>query len=322
MDLTSEDMLEMYRCMVLARVFEEKVSQLADEGEKLSMTPHLGMGEEAVSVGMCFAVRRDDIISPHFRGSAARLTRGVAPTELLAAWMGKTMGLPIYANLEQNIIWQASTVLGPAIDIAVGAALAAKLRQTGQVVVNTFGDGTTNRGNFHESLNFAAVFKLPIVFVCINNRYAMSMPTARGVPVRDIADRAVGYGFPGIVVDGNDVIAVYEAVKKAAQGAREGLGPSLIEAKTYRVSPHSQHDDEVYRPRGEREEWEKRDPIKRLRARLVEEMKVSEGDIEEIHRQAHRSVEEGVKVARTMPALLPRERLDRLQSICDDVYSS
>lgn len=283
------------------------------------MVPYLGIGQEAVPIGVCSAIRKEDILSPHFRGVAARLARGLSPRALMATWLARKMGLPIHPIPELNLMWQASTSLGASISIAVGAALAAKLRHTGQVTVSIFGDGTSNRGSFHEALNFAAVFKLPIAFVCENNQYAMSMPVSRGVPIKNIADRAGAYGFPGVVVDGNDVIAVYEAVRKSVQRARRGLGPTLIEAKTYRLSPHSEHDEDEYRPEGEREEWEAKEPLGRLRTRLAE-MGVAASDISKMDEWAAKEVEEAVRYAKQCPPMSREEMLERQQSICQDIY--
>ena len=313
------DMIQMYRLMTLSRTFEEELRRQSAQGEKTSMIPYLGIGQEAVPIGVCFAIRDEDILSPHFRGVAARLARGLSPKELMATWFARNMGLPIHPIPELNLMWQASTSLGASISIAVGAALAAKLRHTGQVAVSVFGDGTSNRGSFHEALNFAAVFKLAIVFVCENNQYAMSMPVSRGVPIKNIADRASAYGFPGEVVDGNDVMAVYEAVRKSVQRARRGLGPTLIEAKTYRLSSHSEHDEDEYRPEGEREEWERREPLRRLRTRLAE-MGVAASDMAKTDRWAADEVEEAVRHAKQSPPMSREEMLERQQSICQDVY--
>ena len=314
-----DDMIQMYRLMVLSRTFEEELRCLSAQGERTSMVPYLGIGQEAVPIGVCFAIRDDDILSPHFRGVAARLARGVSPRALMATWLARKMSLPIHPIPDLDLMWQASTSLGASIGIAVGAALAAKLRHSSQVTVCTFGDGTSNRGSFHEALNFAAVFKLPIVFVCENNQYAMSMPVSKGVPIKNIADRAGAYGFPGMAIDGNDVMVVFETVSKSVQRARTGLGPSLIEAKTYRLSPHSEHDEDEYRPEGEREEWEAKEPLKRLRTRLVE-MGVADSDISKMDAWAAKEVEEAVRYAKQCPPMSREEMLERQQSIYEDVY--
>ncbi|MBC7261907.1 MAG: thiamine pyrophosphate-dependent dehydrogenase E1 component subunit alpha, partial [Chloroflexi bacterium] len=269
-------MTNIYRIMLLSRRFEEKIVELFHSGKTRCFTPHLGIGEEAVSVGAFYGLPKQDIISPHYRGStAAWLVRGLPAAELMSIYLGKksansayTMAVQWATNMALNVVGIASSILGGGIEIAVGAALGSKLGKTGQVVVNSFGDGTTNRGNFHEALNLAAVFKLPIVFVCQNNQWAMNMRITKAVSVGKISKRAAAYGFPGVTVDGNDVIAVHEAVQKAVQRARDGLGPTLVEAVTYRMSPHSERDPDQYRTEAERRKWRRKCPILRLEATL------------------------------------------------------
>jgi TPP-dependent pyruvate/acetoin dehydrogenase alpha subunit len=328
-NLSLPDLTQMYRIMLLSRTFEERIVELFSQGQTRCFTPHLGMGEEAVSVGAFYGLSQHDIISPHYRGStAAWFVRGLPARELMALYLGKRpaglaspMTVQWSTNMNLNVMGVASSILGGGIEIAVGAALASKLKETGQVVVNSFGDGTTNRGNFHEALNFAAVFKLPIVFVCQNNQWAMNMPVTVGVPVRKISERAVAYGFSGITIDGNDVLAVYTAVQGAVQRARDGLGPSLIEAMTYRLARHSERDPDQYRTEAERKEWEKKCPIIRLRSRLVE-MGVSEGELNRIHRGVQDEINAAFSDAQKRPTLTSEDRLEQLWGIYQDIYRS
>lgn len=327
MHLSLSDLTDIYRIMLLSRRFEEKIVELFHSGKTRCFTPHLGIGEEAVSVGAFYGLSKQDIISPHYRGStAAWLVRGLPAAELMCLYLGKkgvdwarTMAVQWTTNMTLNVVGIASSILGGGIEIAVGAALGAKLGKTGQVVVNSFGDGTTNRGNFHEALNLAAVFKLPIVFVCQNNQWAMNMCVAKGVPVAKISKRAVAYGFPGITVDGNDVVAVYQTVQKAVQRARDGLGPTLVEAVTYRMSPHSERDPDQYRSEAERRRWRRKCPILRLEAALKAKG-ISKEEILSIQHSAENEIAKALDEALSRPDLTPEDRLQQLTAIYKEIY--
>lgn len=328
MELGLRDLTELYRIMLLSRVFEEKVIELFRQGQTQCYTPHLGIGEEAVSAGAFYGLHEDDVISPHYRGSStAWFIRGLPPEDLMAIYMGRQpSGLGQYMvsqwspNILLNVITSASSILGGPMELAVGVALAFKIRGSRQVVVNSFGDGTSNRGNFHEALNFAAVFTLPIVFVCQNNQWAMNMPVKISVPVSRIAERAKAYGFPGITVDGNDVMAVHATVQDAVDRARAGRGPTLIEALTYRVARHSERDNDHYRSEGEIATWKEKCPISRLR-RWLENMGVSQQELEHIDEQVRNRVWSAVAAAQAMPPLTARERLNQMHRIYEEIYS-
>jgi TPP-dependent pyruvate/acetoin dehydrogenase alpha subunit len=317
----------MHRIMVLSRTLEETVVDLFCQGDTRCYTPHLGMGEEAVSVGAFYGLNPDDVVSPHYRGStSAWLVRGLPPADLLAIYLGRQPAGPGRhmvgqwgTNLHLNVMSCASSILGAPIELAVGAALAFKLQGGSQVVVNSFGDGTTNRGNFHEGLNFAAVFKVPVVFVCENNQWAMNMPTRVSVPVPRIADRACAYGFPGVTVDGNDVVAVHDAVQEAVQRARQGLGPTLIEALTYRVAHHSERDPDQYRTKAEREQWMEKSPIRRLEKRLLA-LDVPQASIGQARKSAQEEIAAALHEARQRPLISAEERIARMKSIYEEVY--
>jgi pyruvate dehydrogenase E1 component alpha subunit len=202
----------------------------------------------------------------------------------------------------------ATGIVGAGIPIAVGAALSVKLKKERQVVVSFFGDGATNQGTFHEALNLASIWMLPVVFVCENNQYAVSFHVSKSTAVADIADRAVAYNIPGVIVDGNDVLAVYDAVYKAVQRAREGRGPTLIECKTYRWRGHFEGDPQLYRTKNEVEDWKKNCPIERFKTKLITDGLLTVEESERIQVELLREIEEAVKFAEESP-YLPVEKL-------------
>jgi len=206
----------------------------------------------------------------------------------------------------------ATAVVGAGIPIAAGAGLSIKLRKTDQVVVCFFGEGASNQGTFHEGINMAAIWNLPLVFVCENNLYAMGTRQSRVMAIENVADRAAAYGIPGIVVDGNDVMAVYEIAHEAVERARGGGGPTLMECKTYRHKGHSRFDPATYRPKEEVEEWLKRDPIKRFRARLLETKTLTTEEANEIEQEVVTAIEDAVKFALESPYPAPEEALEQV----------
>jgi pyruvate dehydrogenase E1 component alpha subunit len=206
----------------------------------------------------------------------------------------------------------ATAVVGAGIPIAVGAGLSIKLRGTDQVTAGFFGDGASNQGTFHESINMAAIWSLPVIFVCENNLYAMGTRQTTVMKIERIADRAAAYGIPGVTVDGNDVIAVYEATHKAVNRARHGEGPTLIECQTYRHKGHSRFDPATYRPKAEVEEWLKRDPISRLKAKLQKMELLTEQEDEKMEREVVLAVEKAVKFAIESPFPAPEDALENV----------
>jgi TPP-dependent pyruvate/acetoin dehydrogenase alpha subunit len=294
MAYSDEDLLRIYRYMVEGRMFEAAIA-------KIKGNYHPAEGEEGVIVGAFYNLRDEDVAVPHFRGSIIiSYMRGASLRKLFAGIPGKETSYShgryrgdIWGPFELNIIGMFSGALGSNISLATGAALAAKLKKTDSVAVVTFGDGTSNQGNFHEAINLASVLKLPTVYVCQNNQYAVSTPASKGLGCRSVADRAIGYGIPGVEVDGNDVVAVHETVQEAVKRAREGKGPTLIEALTYRVLGHWVADPATYRSAEEVEEWKKKDPIQRLEMKLLDKGVLTEGKVEEIRT----SMEEKISVA-------------------------
>ena len=301
MPLENKDLLSIYRLMVLSRTLEEEIC-------KISGRWHPARGEEAAVVGVFYNLRKEDVVAPHFRGiPIVQYMRGASLRKIFAGILGKVTGYsygrfgPLRGPFEFKILGTVSGVLGPSVSIATGAALAAKLKKIDQVTVTSFGDGTSNRGDLHEAINFAAILKLPVVYVCQNNQYAISTPACKGLGCRSVADRAVGYGIPGVEVDGNDVLAVHEVVEEAVKRARQGEGPSLIETRTYRVSGHLASDQGLYRSKEEVEEWKKKDPISRLEEKLMNLRILREGMTEELHKAAEEEVLAAMKEAQGDP---------------------
>lgn len=325
-NLEREELLEMYRYMYRSRVFQDRLLEL--EKRKLVVGDlYLGVGEEAVTIGSCLGLEKDDVICPHFRSEGAWLqVRGVTTRDLMAGWLGrkcedgsiKQVKPTKWTDMNRSVVVRADSCVGSELDLAAGVALAFKLQKSRRVILVTFGDGTSNKGNFHEALTFASVQKLPVVFLCRNNGWAMSMPASRGVPVKDVANRAVGYGIPGVVVDGNDILAVRDVVKKAADRARQGLGPTLIEAKTYRLSPHSAHDEDDYRPKQEKALWAKRDPLIRFAAQL-QDAGITQEELKQIETQCEQEVDDAENWALTRPPITVQEVLSSQQRTVNDM---
>jgi pyruvate dehydrogenase E1 component alpha subunit len=309
----------MYRKMLEIRFFEEKVFELYAQN-LVPGTIHLYAGEEAVAVGVCSNLRKDDYITSTHRGHGHCIAKGADLKKTMAEILGKETGYCKGKGGSMHIadfsigMLGATAVVGAGIPIAVGAGLSAKLRNTDQVVACFFGEGASNQGTFHEAINLATVWKLPVIFVCENNLYAMGTRQSKVMAIKNIADRAPAYGVPGVVVDGNDVLAVYGAVQEAVVRARKGEGPTLIECKTYRSRGHSRVDAARYRPREEVDEWLAKDPIKRFREKLLEAKTFTEKAIEQIEAETAARIEEAVKFAVDSPYPEPEEALQ-------DVYA-
>ncbi len=297
---------EMLHQMYLIRAFEEKADELYALG-KVHGTMHLSIGQEAMAVGAIAALRPEDYILSTHRGHGHCIAKGADIKLMMAEFMGKETGYcrgrggsMHIADMEGGNLG-ANGVVGGGIGMAVGAGLSIEMRGTGQVILCFFGDGAANRGIFHEALNMAAIWTLPVVYLCENNQYGMSMSVERAFPIKDIADRAAAYNMPGVVVDGNDVLAVYEATLEAVERARGGGGPSLIEGKTYRWKGHSKSDQERYRTREEVEAWKERCPIHRFQARLINERVIDEAEANRMAEEARRLIEEAVAFAEASP---------------------
>jgi pyruvate dehydrogenase E1 component alpha subunit len=317
MEVSREKLVEMYLKMLEIRHFEEKVFELYGQN-LVPGTIHLYAGQEAVAVGVCSALRKDDYITSTHRGHGHCIAKGADLKRVMAEILGRKTGYCKGKGGSMHIadfsigMLGATAVVGAGLPIATGAALSIKLRGTNQTVACFFGDGASNQGTFHESLNIAAIWQLPILYVCENNLYAMGTRQSRVMLIKNIAERAVAYGIPGITVDGNDVLAVYKAAKNAVERARKGDGPTLLECKTYRHKGHSRMDPAKYRPKEEVEEWLKKDPIKRLRSKLLESNVLSQAEADEIEQAVIAEVEEAVKFALESPYPAPEEALEEI----------
>jgi pyruvate dehydrogenase E1 component alpha subunit len=305
----------MYRKMLEIRYFEEKVFDLYGQN-LVPGTIHLYAGQEATAVGVCANLRKDDYITSTHRGHGHCIAKGARLDKTMAEILGKRTGYCKGKGGSMHIadfsigMLGATAVVGAGLPIAAGAGLSIKLRGTDQIVACFFGDGASNQGTFHEAINIASVWKLPVIFVCENNLYAMGTRQSVVMNIENISDRAAAYGIPGITVDGNNVLAVYEATQQAVERARKGEGPTLIECKTYRHKGHSRADPATYRPKEEVQEWLGRDPISRFRAHLLETKTLTENEANQIQQEATKTVEGAVKFAIESPCPAPEEALE------------
>ena len=306
MNLKPEQILEMYYLMRLSRAFEERLSLLYRQG-KITGGIFSGIGQEAIVVGVCYGLRNDDFISPVHRDLGAFLVRGVDPNPLMAQIFGKRTGMSkgkecyLHAGDMSLGIFGGTSMLGSTLPVVTGAALAFKIKKQDRVAVAFFGEGAASRGDTHEAMNFAGVHKLPVIFVCENNRYAYSTPVEKEMAIDDVASRAAGYGFPGKVVSGNDLPAVWDVAQHAIERARKGEGPTLIECKTYRWHGHSEHDAASYRSEEEFIEWRSRDPIPRFEFYLREKKLLTEEVQKDITTRVQAIVDEAIKYAEESP---------------------
>ncbi len=315
--MNNDTKLKIHEIMLTIRKFEERALQLFQEN-KLRGSVHLSIGQEAVAATVGAHLRPEDYITSTHRGHGHSIAKGATPDRAMAELMGKETGYckgrggsMHIADLDQGILG-ANAIVGGGIPHAVGAALSAQMRGTDQVAVTFFGDGAANQGIFHESLNIAAIWKLPAIFICENNQYALSTPAKKTTSVQDIATRAKAYDMPGEVVDGNDVFDVDKALTKAIKRAQEGKGPTLIEAKTYRWYGHWTGDPEVYRSREEVEEWKKKDPILRFEKHLRDEGLLSQDQIDAKHHDIADLIEQAVKFAEESREPDPANVLDNV----------
>jgi TPP-dependent pyruvate/acetoin dehydrogenase alpha subunit len=299
----SKDLLaELFRRMNLVREFELR----AIAERRAGLIPgfiHSCVGQEATAVGACMALRPGDMITSTHRGHGHLIGKGGDPRFMMAELAARSAGYCLGRGGSLHIsdynlgILGANGIVGGGIPIAVGAALAFSIRKEGHIALAFFGDGATNEGAFHEAANEAGVWKLPVIFFCENNLYGEGTPQSMQAAVADLATRSISYGFPGVTVDGNDVLAVYEATLMAAERARRGEGPTLIEAKTYRQRGHYEGDPQVYRSIEEIESWKKKDPIPSFRRRLIDEGILDEADLEEIEGSVIEQLDEAVRFA-------------------------
>jgi len=323
MEPSNDLLVEIYRRILRIRFFEEAVLDLKNKAESPGAA-HLCIGHEAVMVGACMAAGERSFMTGGHRSHGHHIAKGADIQPLMAELMARSTGVckgkggSLHLADFSTGSLGASGIVGSSIPVATGAGLASRLRKTDEVTLSFFGDAATNTGAFHEAINMASAWKLPVVFVCENNAYGVSTPTSDMTNVKDIAERATAYGIPGVIVDGQDPIAVYEAVATACTRARTGEGPTLLEAKTYRFREHAEmlpiadpyrHEDEV-------NDWiENRDPVKNFPKRLVEQGVLSEERVEEIIARARQEVEDAVAFGRRSPRCEPEDAFDDLY--CD-----
>jgi len=309
--------LEFLRMMLRIRAFEERVHRIYLDGEMMGMSPHLSCGQEGVAVGVNAALREDDYMLTTHRGHGHILAKGAKMRAMMAELCGREAGYckgrggtMHIADVKLGILG-ANGIVGGGLPIACGVGYSIKYRGTDQVCVVFFGDAASNQGTFHESVNFACAWKLPIIYVCENNLYGLSTPYAKVSATPNVADRAKGYNMPGLIVNGSDVNAVYEAAAAAVGRARKGEGPSLIEAKTYRYYGHSASDHRPYRTREEEEDWKtNRDPIRSLKKLMIEAGELTEGQYAKLEADAVAEAEDAWQFAMHSPEPDPAGVMD------------
>ncbi len=307
----------MYANMATTRAFEETAMRLFSLG-KVHGTAHFCIGEEATAAGVCAGIEPQDLIYATHRGHGQSIAKGMDVKTMMAEFLGKAVGvcrgkggcMHIAEVAAGNL--GANGIVGGGIPIAVGAALSSQMQKIDRVVVCFFGDGAANQGTFHESLNLASVWKLPVLFVCVNNQYGMSMHVSRSMNIEDISVRASSYGIPGRSVDGNDATAVYEAARESRAAVKQG-GPFLLVLNTYRIMGHSKSDAGLYRAKEEVESWKRKDPIVRL-ARVLHERGLCAEEIASLDAAAARTVEEAVVFAEASPE-------PSVDTVEEDVYA-
>lgn len=318
-ELSEDILLRMYYKMNQARFFEEKIDYLFAKG-LVHGTTHLAMGQEATGVVSCLALEEGDLASMTHRGHAQAIGFGLDVNLMMAELMGKATGYckgkggSMHIADVQNGNLGANGVVGGGFNLSCGAALTQKYKKTGKVVLCFAGDGATNGGNFHESLNLASIWKLPIVFLIENNLYGMSTSMEKHMNIENISDRSESYDIPGLTIDGNDFLEVYNVATKALRYARSGKGPVLIEAKTYRINGHSKSDAQSYQSQEEVEKWREKDPILKLMNYLKENRVFTDKQIQKMEDEAKASIEQALEFAMESPE-------PELNTVLDDVYA-
>ncbi len=315
--LSSDQLLEMFYWLKLIRAFDERLSVLVRQG-KVRSGVYTGIGQEAIIVGTCFGLRTADFICPLHRDLGAFLMKGVEPRAMMSQMFAKVTGLSkgrdsaLHSGVNELGIFGNTSMLGSNLPVAAGLALTFKIEKSDNVVVAYFGEGASNVGDFHEALNFAGVQQLPIVFVCENNQYAYSVPIEKSMAIDDVADRAHGYGFDGVAINGNDVLAVYQATQGALARARQGGGPTLIECKTYRWHGHSEHDKAFYRSDEELAMWKSRDPIPTFTTYLRTRNVLDDAKVQDVEDRVRSTIDDAVEFAMNAPDPAPEDAVTDL----------
>ena len=315
--LGPEQLLEMFYWLKLIRAFDERLSILVRQG-KVRSGVYTGIGQEAIIVGTCFGLRREDWVCPLHRDLGSFLMKGVEPRVMMAQMFAKTTGLSkgrdsaLHSGVSELGIFGNTSMLGANLPVAAGLGLTFKMEKLDNVVVAYFGEGASNTGDFHEALNFAGVHRLPIIFVCENNQYAYSVPLEKSMAIDDVSDRAASYGFYGVSINGNDVLAVYQTTQGALQRARSGEGPTLIECKTYRWHGHSEHDKAFYRSDEELAMWKSRDPIPTFTTYLTGLHALDDEKLAAIEARVAETIDEAVEFAMDSPDPEPEDAITDL----------
>lgn len=318
--LSKEQLLKMYKQVQEIRQFDDKVKQLVSKGKVPGMT-HFSVGEEASSVGAMAALNSDDIITSNHRGHGQAIAKGIDLNAMMAEILGKYTGIckgkggsMHIADVESGNLG-ANGIVGGGHGLAVGAALTQQMKKTGKIVVCFFGDGATNEGSFHEAMNMASIWKLPVIFYCLNNGYGISANIHKMVNVEHLYERAAAYGMPfKYIEDGNDAVSVYNTFKEAVDYVREGNGPIFVESITYRWYGHSSSDPGKYRTREEVEEWKKKDPILKLANYIVGNKIATEEELKNIELEVKNMIDGAVKFAEESP-------LPPLETAFEDIYA-
>lgn len=303
MDLNKQIKIKMYQSMITIRKLEDRLEKIYRDGQ-LNGHLHTSHGGEAIAVGTMEALSEKDIIFSNHRGHAHFLARGTSPKKVVAECYGKVTGTnhgrsgSMYLVDVERGMPVASGIVGGNICVATGSALSSLIRKDNAVTISLFGDGATNIGFFHEALNMASLWNLPIVYVCENNQYGEATKREQHQKVKKISDRSIAYAMSGVTIDGTDVIEVYETIKVAVEKARSGNGPTLVECVTYRLRGHSAGDLAVYRPKGEEEEWmETHDPIKKFKKQLLDHKLFNSHEVEKMEQEIAKEVEEAISFA-------------------------
>ncbi len=310
--LAPEQLSDMFYWLKLIRAFDERLSTLVKQG-KVRSGVYTGIGQEAIIVGTCFGLRPEDFICPLHRDLGAFLMKGVDARTMMSQMFAKATGLSkgrdsaLHSGVNELGIFGNTSMLGANLPVAAGLGLTFKMEKRDNVVVAYFGEGASNVGDFHEALNIAGVQRLPVLFICENNQYAYSVPLEKTMAIDDVADRAESYGFDGVAINGNDVLAVYQATQGALTRARKGEGPTLIECKTYRWHGHSEHDKAFYRTDEELAMWKSRDPIPTFTTFLQARNALSEESLKEINERVTSTIDDAVEFAMNAPDPAPEE---------------
>ena len=306
LDLSKKDLVEMYKTMIKIRLFEEKADELYALG-KVHGTMHLSAGQEAVAVGTGTVMREIDYLLNHHRGHGHFIASGADINKMMAEFLGKDTGYchgrggsMHIADVDANNLG-ANGIVGGGMELVAGVGLAIKMKGEERVALVIFGDGAANLGIFHESMNMASIWDLPVVYLCENNHYAMSADVTRVSSKVPFKDRAEAHGIPGYFIDGNDVLAVHETMKKAADHARQGKGPVFVEAETYRYFGHSKSDRNLYRTKEEIQTWKEQDPISRFETLLIDAKVIKQDNVEEVNQEMNQVIEDAVSFAENSP---------------------